>query len=56
MMLGTLFRRRYLADTVVERFGRWRKPSDYQRAEALKRRDAGATLAAIAGAYALRSA
>ena len=33
------------------KFGRKRKLSDYQRAEAIKRRDAGETLAAIAQSY-----
>ena len=33
------------------KFGRKRKLSDYQRAEAIKRRDAGETLAAIAHSY-----
>jgi hypothetical protein len=33
------------------KFGRKRKLSDYQRAEAIKRRDAGETLAAIAKSY-----
>ena len=33
------------------KFGRKRKLSDYQRAEAIKRRDAGETLATIARSY-----
>jgi hypothetical protein len=33
------------------KFGRKRKLSDYQRAEAIKRRAAGETLAAIAKSY-----
>ena len=33
------------------KFGRKRKLSDYQRAEAIKRRDAGETLGAIAKSY-----
>ena len=33
------------------KFGRKRKLSDYQHAEAIKRRDAGETLAAIAKSY-----
>jgi hypothetical protein len=33
------------------KFGRKRKLSDYQRAEAIKRRDGGETLAAIAKSY-----
>jgi hypothetical protein len=33
------------------KFGRKRKLSDYQRAEAVKRRNAGETLAAIAKSY-----
>jgi hypothetical protein len=33
------------------KFGRKRKLSEYQRAEAIKRRDAGETLAAIAKSY-----
>ena len=39
-------RKRALANGV--KFGRKRKLSDYQRTEAVKRRDAGETLAAIA--------
>jgi DNA invertase Pin-like site-specific DNA recombinase len=35
------------------RFGRKRKLSDFQRAEAVKRRDAGETLASIAKSYAV---
>jgi DNA invertase Pin-like site-specific DNA recombinase len=35
------------------KFGRKRKLSDYQRAEAVKRRDAGETLASIAKSYAV---
>jgi DNA invertase Pin-like site-specific DNA recombinase len=35
------------------KFGRKRKLSDYQRAEAIKRRDAGETLACIAKSYAV---
>jgi DNA invertase Pin-like site-specific DNA recombinase len=35
------------------KFGRKRKLSDYQRAEAIKRREAGETLAAIAESYAV---
>jgi DNA invertase Pin-like site-specific DNA recombinase len=42
-------RKRALANGV--KFGRKRKLSDYQRAEAVKRRDAGETLAAIAKSY-----
>jgi hypothetical protein len=33
------------------KFGRKRNLSDYQRAEAIKRRDAGETLAVIARSY-----
>jgi hypothetical protein len=33
------------------KFGRKRKLSDYQRAEPIKRRDTGETLAAIAKSY-----
>jgi hypothetical protein len=33
------------------KFGRKRKPSDYRRAEAIKRRAAGETLAQIAKSY-----
>jgi len=33
------------------KFGRKRKRSDYQRSEAIKRRDAGETLATIAKSY-----
>jgi hypothetical protein len=33
------------------KFGRKRKLSDYQRAEPIKRRDGGETLAAIAKSY-----
>jgi DNA invertase Pin-like site-specific DNA recombinase len=42
-------RKRALANGV--KFGRKRKLSDYQRAEAVKRRDAGETLASIAKSY-----
>ena len=42
-------RKRALANGV--KFGRKRKLSDYQRTEAVKRRDAGETLAAIAKSY-----
>jgi hypothetical protein len=35
------------------KFGRKRKLSDYQRAEAVKRRDVGKTLGAIAKSYGL---
>jgi DNA invertase Pin-like site-specific DNA recombinase len=42
-------RKRALANGV--KFGRKRKLSDYQRAEAVKRREAGETLAAIAKSY-----
>ena len=42
-------RERAMADGV--KFGRKRKLSDYQRAEAIKRRAAGETLAAIAKSY-----
>jgi hypothetical protein len=35
------------------KFGRKRKLSDYQRKEAIKRRDAGETLASIAKSYAV---
>ena len=42
-------RKRVMANGV--KFGRKRKLSDYQRAEALKRRGAGETLAAIAKSY-----
>ena len=35
------------------KFGRKRKLSDYQRAEAVKRRAAGETLASIAKSYAV---
>jgi DNA invertase Pin-like site-specific DNA recombinase len=42
-------RKRAIAKGV--KFGRKRKLSDYQRAEAIKRRDAGETLAAIAKSY-----
>jgi hypothetical protein len=35
------------------KFGRKRKLSDYQRAEAIRRRDAGETLARIAKSYAV---
>lgn len=42
-------RKRAMAKGV--KFGRKRKLSDYQRAEAIKRRDAGETLAAIAKSY-----
>jgi DNA invertase Pin-like site-specific DNA recombinase len=44
-------RRRAMANGV--KFGRKRKLSDYQRAEALKRRAAGETLASIAKSYAV---
>lgn len=44
-------RKRALANGV--KFGRKRKLSDYQRAEAVKRRDAGETLASIAKSYAV---
>jgi DNA invertase Pin-like site-specific DNA recombinase len=42
-------RERAMADGV--KFGRKRKLSEYQRAEAIRRRDAGETLAAIAKSY-----
>src|SRR5215472_4626176 len=42
-------RKRAMANGV--KFGRKRKLSDYQRQEAIKRRDAGETLAAIAKSY-----
>ena len=42
-------RKRALANGV--KFGRKRKLSDYQRSEAIKRHDAGETLAAIAKSY-----
>jgi DNA invertase Pin-like site-specific DNA recombinase len=42
-------RKRAMANGV--KFGRKRKLSDYQRAEAVKRRDAGETLAAVAKSY-----
>jgi DNA invertase Pin-like site-specific DNA recombinase len=42
-------RKRAMAEGV--KFGRKRKLSDYQRAEAIKRRNAGETLAAIAKSY-----
>jgi hypothetical protein len=42
-------RKRALAAGI--KFGRKRKLSDYQRAEAIRRRDAGETLAAIAKSY-----
>ena len=42
-------RERAMAEGV--KFGRKRKLSDYQRAEAIKRRSAGETLAAIAKSY-----
>jgi DNA invertase Pin-like site-specific DNA recombinase len=42
-------RKRAMADGV--KFGRKRKLSEYQRAEAIRRRDAGETLAAIAKSY-----
>jgi len=35
------------------KFGRKRKLSDYQRAEAIKRREAGETLSSIAKSYAV---
>jgi DNA invertase Pin-like site-specific DNA recombinase len=44
-------RKRALAAGI--KFGRKRKLSDYQRAEAIKRRDTGETLAAIAKSYAV---
>jgi DNA invertase Pin-like site-specific DNA recombinase len=44
-------RERAMAEGV--KFGRKRKLSDYQRAEAIKRRDAGETLAEIAKSYAV---
>src|SRR6516164_162038 len=44
-------RKRALANGV--KFGRKRKLSPYQRAEAIKRRDAGETLASIARSYAV---
>jgi DNA invertase Pin-like site-specific DNA recombinase len=44
-------RKRTMANGV--KFGRKRKLSDYQRAEALKRRAAGETLASIAKSYAV---
>jgi DNA invertase Pin-like site-specific DNA recombinase len=44
-------RERAMAEGV--KFGRKRKLSDYQRAEAIKRRDAGETLAQIAKSYAV---
>jgi DNA invertase Pin-like site-specific DNA recombinase len=44
-------RKRAMANGV--KFGRKRKLSDYQRAEAIKRRDAGETLASIAKSYAV---
>ena len=44
--------RRRAMDAGVK-FGRKRKLSDYQRAEAIKRRDAGETLASIAKSYAV---
>ena len=44
-------RERALANGV--KFGRKRKLSEYQRAEAMKRRDAGETLASIAKSYAV---
>jgi len=44
-------RKRALASGV--RFGRKPKLSQYQRAEAIKRRDAGETLASIAKSYAV---
>jgi DNA invertase Pin-like site-specific DNA recombinase len=44
-------RKRAMANGV--KFGRKRKLSDYQRAEAIKRRDAGETLASIARSYAV---
>ena len=42
-------RERAMAEGI--KFGRKRKLSDYQRAEAIKRRAAGETLAAIAKSY-----
>ena len=42
-------RRRAMANGI--KFGRKRKLSDYQRAEAVKRREAGETLAAVAKSY-----
>ena len=42
-------RKRAMANGI--KFGRKRKLSDYQRAEAIRRRDAGETLAAIAKSY-----
>ena len=42
-------RKRAMANGI--KFGRRRKLSDYQRAEAIRRRDAGETLAAIAKSY-----
>ena len=42
-------RERAMAEGI--KFGRKRKLSDYQRAEAIKRRSAGETLAAIAKSY-----
>lgn len=42
-------RKRAMANGV--KFGRKRKLSDYQRAEAVKRRNAGETLASIAKSY-----
>jgi DNA invertase Pin-like site-specific DNA recombinase len=44
-------RKRAMANGV--KFGRKRKLSDYQRREAIKRRDAGETLASIAKSYAV---
>jgi DNA invertase Pin-like site-specific DNA recombinase len=44
-------RKRAMADGV--KFGRKRKLSDYQRAEAIKRRATGETLASIARGYAV---
>jgi DNA invertase Pin-like site-specific DNA recombinase len=46
-----LIRERAMANGV--KFGRKRKLSDYQRAEAVKRRAAGETLAEIAKSYAV---
>ena len=42
-------RKRAMANGI--KFGRKRKLSDYQRAEAIRRRDAGETLATIAKSY-----
>jgi Helix-turn-helix domain of resolvase len=38
------------------KFGRKRKLSDYQRVEAIKRREAGETVASIAKSYGVASA